>query len=877
MVLLHKSLSCWKCKLILRFVLLFGLGLKANLAAAQVIGDPTLPAGENTVVTPANGVYEITGGAIRGSNLFHSFDQMSISDREEAFFNHGDNVTTILGRVTGILPSNIDGKIRAVRGSTADIFLINPQGITFGPNASLDIGGSFIASSADRIIFANDAEFSATNPQPVSLTVSQPLGLVLGDSAGSIVNESNIEDVGLKVSPGETIALVGNEINLTGGGLAAPSGRIELASLAPGSSVTLVPPSSADNSGWMLDYGNTDNPSFRNIQLTAGALVTVNGTPSGSIRLRGRQISLAKGSLVVAINRGISEGGELSVFASEQLTLSDGSIIGTTTFGTGNGGNLLINVFGDVELLGASGLAAEAGESVMSATGAAGNLSLNAANLRVYGGSFISTSTIGDAAGGRLLVNTPGGSIEIDGVLSDDPNNPKRDDRASALSSITQGVQDAGDIQINTQSLSVQNGGQIQSGTFGSGNGGRTRINATDSVTVSGELGVFPSRISSVNCGDNTANCGGNGDNTAGSVEITTGRLEVRDGGTIFTSTNSPGQGGILIVHSDDVILSGEGRVNRSGLYARTLSSGDSGRLTFSADTLLIEDNALITVSAAGSTTNDVNISPENFGIVRDADIDVRIITLNNGQIKAESPSGNGGNLIFTVQDYILLRNGSLISATAGIAQTRGDGGNIEIDAPNGFIIAVPNEDSDIIANAYIGRGGNIDIEAQGIYGLVNRPATRGNGVSEIDARSQFGTSGTVTLNNLAVDPTQGLLELPESTADAAPIAQRCLADSEGQNAFVVTGRGGIAPNPEAVVRNETGNLADLGAGAASSDTIPPITQQPTTEAPIDLAPEPLIEAQGWQRDADGNVVLIASAETHTDSPIGQPEAACPS
>lgn len=747
-----------------------------NSAVAEITQDSTLPI--NSQVTRQGKTITIGGGTRSGNNLFHSFEQFSLSTDSTAYFNNPIDIQNIISRVTGNSISNIDGILKA--NGTANLFLINPNGIVFGSQASLNINGSFLASTASSINFADGTKFSVTSPQTTPLlTVSIPTGLQFGAIAAPILNQSqakpggavNIfrQPVGLKVQPGKTLALVGGDITLEGGNLTAASGRIELGSVAKNSLVSLSP----TNQGWILGYEGVKE--FQNIRLISRTVgntaftshIDASGEGGGSIQIQGKNVELI-GNLVRLITRttGAIDGQDLTITANK-LTVRDGAQVLTSTFGNGAGGDLILNVSDSVE---------------------------------VIGGFF-------------------------------DPNTNRS--FSSALVSATAGGGKAGDMVINTSKFRIQNGAEV----------------STESSVRSINSQLIPAK----------------------------------------------GAGGNLTVNASESveIFGRSSRGFASGLFATTFGTGEAGKVTITTGQLIVRDGSTIAVSSKlpPMSANVVYVGDvDNLGAAGELNISARSVLLDTqGRLLSEARSGRGGNITLQLRDSLLMRRESQISTNAGTADTGGDGGNITIDVPRGFIIAAPLENSDITANAFSGSGGRITIKANSIFGFVQRDRKdlvrllqtedptklnpRNLQTSDITAFSQQNPSlsGNVQINTPDADPSKGLVELPSNLVDASQqIVSSCNSSNQKVSSLTAIGQGGITRSPteplmgDAVLADWIGLEPDSN-NRANSIHYREVSQQQTAQVNLgvgDNLPSEIIEAQGWVIDANGNVVLVAQSPT---------------
>ncbi len=616
---------------------------RTSLTQAQISSDGTL---STDVKTTDNLNFTINSGGRAGGNLFHSFREFSVPTRGSAVFENTSDVQNIISRVTGGSISNIDGLIRA--NHSASFFLINPNGIIFGPNASLNIGGSFLASTASGLTFADGTFFSATDPEARPLlTISVPTGLQFGETAGIIRNQSQATRffpdlgeevaVGLEVLPGKTLALVGGDVLMEGGNLTAAGGRIELGSVAGNSLVSLTPIAA----GWALGYESVQN--FQDIQLSQEAFAATTGESSGDIQLQGRRIAIT-GSGVVSINNGLEPGGAITVKASESVEVVNGGEISTGAF----------------------------------STGAAGDITIETRRLIVRNDSFIDTSSNNDGRGGNLTVDASE-LVEVSGG----------DLGFSRLSTQTFDKSgNAGDLRVTTRRLILRDGGQISSSTESSGDGGTVFVDASESVEVSGTA-VFGDRVRISGLFATTRRDGTTGN--GGVLSINTGRLVVEDGGSISVAAveGSTGQAGTLDINASESV---EVRGIGSTLLAESESPKPAGNLTISTDKLIVRDGAEVSVSSTGE------------GAAGDLQVTARSIRLDNqGALTAETKAGEG-NITLQAQDILLLRNSNITTNATEAAS----GGDITIEGLD--TLAVIN--SQISASTEDGTAGSVRVNA---------------------------------------------------------------------------------------------------------------------------------------------------------------------
>ena len=769
-----------------------------NPVAAQIESDRTLSVNSDVIKNGIN--FQINGGTSRGNNLFHSFKKFNIPTGGEAFFNNANSIENIFTRVTGGSISNIDGIIKA--NGSANLFLMNPNGIIFGENARLNIGGSFFGTTAENIKFT-EGEFSTVNPQaPPLLKINLPVGLQMGTNPGNIevtgsghnlitqdINFTPYFNPGssslLQVELGKTLALIGGDITLDGATLNAETGRVELSSVKQGV---------VNLNQTVEDFALNISPNSRlgNIQLSQQSLIDVS---AGEIQINGNSVSLEDGSVLFVQNRGIQPAGDINVNATEFLEINGISKDGQIRSG-------MIN------------------ETI---AGNTGNINVISPRLIIQDGGGIGNKTFSPARGGNISLNVSE-LIEIGGISEINPA------LFTAIGSITFADGKSGDISVKTKQLSVLDGAAISATTFGNGDGGDVNINA-QKIDVKGEgFGVFT---------NSTISSSALGTGDGGNLNIDTKSLTISEGAQINTNSSNSGNAGNLTINATEYLqianksfitsIADSNKELQSLFNLPDLASGDGGNITINTPFLFL-DNGALDVSNFG--TGDAGLLEVNADLLK---LD------NSGKLSATTIFGEGGNISLNTQS-LQMRDGSSISTSAG---GTGNGGNIAINTDT--LVALEN--SDITANAENSFGGNVTINSQGIFGTQKREEVTNQ--SDITASSALGASfnGIVELNTPGIDPNSGVNELPANVIDSSnQIASGCLAQSG--NSFVITGRGGMPQNPsQNLYLNRTWyDLRNLSVHRNQSDNI---TQTPASKPRI-------VEATTWIRNSQGEIEFVA-------------------
>ncbi len=582
-------------------------------------------------------------GQQAGSNLFHSFRQFNIHSGESATFTGPNSVQNIVSRVTGGAASWIDGRLGSAIPN-ADLWFLNPAGVMFGPNASLDLSGSFHVSTADYLRMGENDRFYTTPHADDMISVAAPAAFGFLDSDAAPVTiqgrgeiseqEWNDTPTGIRVSDGKTISLVAGSIEMRNGtnyetGSADENGEpvTKMARpgevVAPGGNVRIISVASKGETAVQTGPGLEVTSAERgDISISDKSLIDVSGTRGGNVLIRGGRFVVSDGA-IHAKTTGSQDGLGVSI-QTDEVSFADTSEISTDTKGSGKGGDVVIQ----------------------------------ADNVSFTDGSEISASTYGEGRGGSVTINA---SESVSFAGENSQNSSRIFVRTFGKD---EGAGDTGDILIQAKNVSFTESAWATTSTVGKGNGGDIAIQAGDSLRLGGgpELSNFPSMIiASVKEESN----GGHG----GNILIEAGDILMSDGASVNTAAFGPGNGGDMVIRASGKVeikgaLSSEGYasmlISSSDSKTEGVKSGEGGSILLEAEELVLKDGGQISSSSIaprGTESSDAG----------------KIVIRVTGAVRLSGVNPYGEN-----EDGF---GSGIYARSKGVGDNAGDAGKIDLEA----------------------------------------------------------------------------------------------------------------------------------------------------------------------------------------------------
>jgi large exoprotein involved in heme utilization and adhesion len=575
-------------------------------------------------------------------------------------------------------------------------------------------------------------------------------------------------------------------------------------------------------------------------------------------------------STVRSVANGMGDSGDINI-VTDNLTLSNGGGIRADSSGIqGNSGN--INITANQISIGGEG----SFEGIVSGitTNVETEIASNSGDINLTIGS-LSLDNSGQIAAG---VFSPGnaGDINInatDSVLVDGKNGIFAS--GISVSAVTEDAGNAGNIKITAPSISLINGGDVRSSSGGTGNAGNLEFTTNNFVLDAGVINTSTSeqgdagnitisvtdKFFATNQSLISSSVGNAVQDAAvgkvGNINITAKEISLNNTSQIqagaFSGATAEATGIVSLTATESITFTGE----LTGIFSNNDSGsfGNASQARLFAPTVTLRNGAAITSN---------NLGQGNGGIVI---IEADNLNLENGTtLSAGTVSNTGGIVTLDIAENLTLRDNNTFPSENNLIEARArqtaNGGNVDINAE--FVIAFPNQNNDIIANAEQGNGGNIDITTQAIFGLEERRSLPPNQTNDIDASSQFGLQGNFSLNTPDVDPTSGLLQLPASVGDASDQISQNPCERGIGSQFIITGKGGFPANPHETLNSDEVRVGLVEpVGVEKQEDVGAQTLRPQDLRPASV-PGEVVPAQGWIFNDKGEVTLTAYDPTGT-------------
>lgn len=647
------------------------LGFALGPAMAQIKTDDTL----GRVPRELPGPHYAIGselGRIKGQNLFHSFERFSLDTDESATFSGPNKIRNVISRVTGGQRSDIDGAIKSIIPG-ANFYLINPAGMVFRQNASLEVQGSFHVSTADEVRFPGDARFSASNPDISAFSVDPPEAFgFLGADPAPITVDASILDL----LPGEELSMVGGDVDVGLADIRAAAGRITLSAVGgPGEA--------------RLGDGDVVANRRADITLRDGSRFSTTGDGGGTIRIRAGRFELTDESFLSNNNNGASDSGGGIEIDAGHVEVRDGAFVSVSTLAGGDAGAITV----EADRLTIDGAGSEVFTGLASdvrdgADGRGGLVNINTSDLSVLSGGKVQALTFGVGAAGtvkvdvkdRLFISGADSPFET-GILSEVKErsiggggsvtvaaNDVEMRADGVIRSVTFSRGGAGTVTVEADRVTLVDGGQISSSTLGEGTGesGDVVLTAHETLSISGQSRFFdedndvfpPSGVfASTESERLDARAGGR-------VTVTAPVIQLADRGEIASEVFGGGAGGAVDIRFTELLEVDDAEITTK---ANTVDAGD----------ITIQGREVIVLRNNGQISTTV-VRPGSGGDAGDITIDPRFIILDSGRIQANGRRGQGGIIRITVDNLIQ----SPDSKIEALSEEGGIDGTVVISTP---------------------------------------------------------------------------------------------------------------------------------------------------------------------------------------------------
>jgi large exoprotein involved in heme utilization and adhesion len=837
-----------------------GKSISANVVSYSGIANTILATGSGStgnVNIGANNFSLTNGASVSNSNIgkgtsgkiaINTSDTLSIvgGSSDDALQNFS-RIATFVGGSEDKIGSG-EGDSGAIEINTKNLAITNGGGISSQVNAKGNSGDIIVnASDTTRIdgespLLSSRIESSITdigigNAGTVNLNTKNLIITNGGGISSLVVGKGNAEDVSINAS--DSIFLDGESqfktlssriFSVVGNPGVGNSGNINIAT--KDLSVTNGATISSDTNG----IGNAGN-----ISIVATERISLDGTGRNSfpISLDGTVLNTTSSSQIASgvLPDAIGNGGKIEI-ATTNLKLNDGATISASTIGEGDAGSIKIEAKDDISIDNSS----IDNRLLPGAIGNGGDISINGKNV-----SLLNNSNIGSDSGSK----GDAGNIQLDAsenFILDNSSVTSDVIFSSATEINLFGEGNAGNIDINSRNISL-NASQVSTSNTGKGNTGIITIKANDNFFAANNSTIF-SNIE----GESSARPA---EGKIGAITVEAKKVTLTGDSSLEAAfrSNAKGESGSVSAKATDFISFND----RSGIRTSVApgASANGGDIQLEAKSISFSKNSGLSASNLGQGNGG------NIKVTVDfLNLDLSQITGSNTPSEAFTTDLEGGNIELNIYDQLILRNSSNITARAN---QNADGGNVTINAPERLIIAFPNQNNDITANASQGRGGDINITAQSIFGLEERPLNPFT--NDINASSEFGLQGDIAINTPDIDPTSGLINLPASVGDASDqISQNPCEQGIGSE-FIITGKGGLPPNVNESLNSESAQVGLIEAVPSQQQTVGAFAKLPKAYG---IRPNPstiseLVPAQGWVFNEEGEVTLTAYKTTNAE------------